>query len=176
MRVFNSTVLCTMSSDDDTLQAPRRPLEGWERPWWSLLVKFVDVVGELRTLVRTGPASATGGTTQYFGKIRAQYNMLSEDSLVTNNPREILIMSGMDDFFRCTQEFWEGTVRETLELDLTPTDVTWAWLTTNGGPDRWKLSTTTEKSRVFENLRRKCQSIQALITALLDIFQKSRPL
>ena len=164
-----------MSSDDDTQQAPRRPLEAWERPWWSLLMKFVDLVGDLRTDVRTGTAAPTGGTTQYFGKIRAQYNMLSEDSLVANNPREILIMSGMDDFFLYTQEFWEATVRETLKLDVPSTDVAWAWLTTNGGPDRWKLSTTTEKSRLFENLRRKCQNIQALITALLDIFQKSRP-
>ena len=165
-----------MSSDDDTQHPPRRPLEAWERPWWSLLMKFVDLVGDLRTDVRTGTAAPTGGTTQYFGKIRGQYNltvMLLENSLV---PREILIMSGMDDFFRCTQEFWEGMVRETLELDSTSTEVTWAWLTSNGGPDRWKLSTPTEKSLVFQNLRRKCQNIRALITTLLDKFQKSRPL
>ena len=165
-----------MSSDDDTQQAPRRPLEAWERPWWSLLMKFVDLVGDLRTDVRTGTAAPTGGTTQYFGKIRGQYNLLSDDPLVATNPRDILIMSGMDDFFRLTQKFWEGTVRDTLKLDLPSTDVEWAWLTTNGGPDRWKSSTPDEKSIAFQNLRRRCQNIRALITTLLDKFQKSRPL
>ena len=167
-----------MSSDDDTQQAPRRALQAWEKPWWERLMRFQDVVDELRELVRVGAASPVGGTTLYFAKIRPQYNMavMSSSREPNPNPRDILILSGMDDFFRCTQTFWEGTVHETLELNSGPTAVTWVSMKTNGFADRWKSSTTTEKSRLFDNLRRKCQSIQALITALLDNFQTSRPL
>jgi hypothetical protein len=170
-----------MSSDDDTQQtqqAPRRALEAWEKPWWERLMRFQDVVDELRDFVRVGAASPVGGTTQYFCKIRAQYNLTvgSSPDEPNPNPRDILILSGMDDFFRCTQTFWEGTVRETLELNSGATAVTWASMKTNGFADRWKSSTTTEKSRLFDNLRRKCQSIQALIAPLLDNFETSRPL
>jgi hypothetical protein len=163
-----------MSSDDGTQLAPRRPLEAWEKPWWGLLLQFVDVVDELRTLVRTGPASPAGGTTQYFGQIRAAYNMTAYSLDDSHDPHKILLMSGMDDFVHCTQEFWEGTVRGTLDLDST--DVAWDWLRDNGAPDRWKSNTPTEKSAVFQLLRQKCQGIQALITTLLDKFKKSRPL
>ena len=141
-------------------------------------MRFQDVVDELRELVRVGAASPVGGTTLYFAKIRPQYNMavMSSSREPNPNPRDILILSGMDDFFRCTQTFWEGTVHETLELNSGQTAVTWASMKTNGFADRWKSSTTTEKATLFNNMRGKCQSIQALITALLDNFQTSRPL
>lgn len=139
-------------------------------------MRFVDVVYELDELVRVGAASPVGGTTQHFSSIRGQYNMAVQELEDSRETRDILILSGMDDFFRCTQAFWEGTVRETLELNSGRNAVTWASLTTYGAADRWKSSTTTEKSRLFNNMRGKCQSIQALITALLDNFQASRPL
>jgi hypothetical protein len=135
-------------------------------------MEFVDVLEELSRRFKSGDVAPTAGAGRLcFGKLRPHVNLLD---IGDNSPQEILVLCGMDDFFRYTQEFWDGTARETLELDSSVP--TWNWLTLNGTPIEWRSKNPAEKSAVFQLVRGKCLRIKTTIMTLLDGIQNSRSL